>query len=56
MYTYKIKHPNRNGGPVRVTQKGTRTAYPQPNWRKLEKARDRYAGSDVRHRRGSDDA
>jgi hypothetical protein len=51
----RICKPNRNGGPVRVTQRGTATAYPQPNWKRLAKKRDRYADTSVRHPRRYDD-
>jgi hypothetical protein len=44
----KIRKPNRRGGPARVTQRGTRTAYPVLNFRALARKRSRYAGTGIR--------
>ena len=40
----RIRKPNRRSGPVRVTQQGTSKTYPHPNFGKLARERNRYAG------------
>jgi hypothetical protein len=45
---HNIRKPNRNSAPVRVTQRGTRTRYPQPNHRAAAAKRSRWAGTGIR--------
>lgn len=40
-----IRKPNRVSRPVRVTQKGTRTAYPGRNHKREKQLRNRWAGA-----------
>lgn len=39
----RIIKPNRRGGPKRVTQRGTKTSYAQPNFRAYHQKRNRWA-------------
>lgn len=40
----RMRKPNRDAGPVRITQRGTSTAYPHAHHRAMAAARDRYYG------------
>jgi ribosome-binding protein aMBF1 (putative translation factor) len=50
-----FRKPNRVSRPVRVTQRGSSTSYPQPNYKKMAMLRNRYAKmvKEYRERQGS---
>lgn len=45
-WSMRVRKLNRRSGPVRVTQGGTSKTYPHPNYGKLARKQNRYAGED----------